>query len=222
MGQLLEREMIQHIEQEDLRLVTFKSGKKEAVLGYELILSKDETYKITFDIEEIEETLVVEFNGGELPENIRLLGSELLERIVKSIRFKHKEKEWSLSRYYVWDSEAYSERVNPEYPEKRKEEWVKLFKKIERDTIQDYEILLLELEEVHDISLRIAGLDGYYLVEYLQKIGVLSYEKIHENEYDLQLKKPKHFSERDGWEMKILLSKELMKYGYNVWVDYEE
>jgi hypothetical protein len=78
----------------------------------------------------------------------------------------------------------------------------------------------LSSEDIHDLSLRAVGYDGYLLCETLKELNIIDYQKIDVNEYEMTILG--NVDELERLKMKIAFVRELAKYGYNVFADYYE
>jgi len=215
---LIQKHFLTHIEDENVTLTSFDANEEyaEFVFTYQ---QEEQTWDIFYTIEFLIDTLIVDFDGSGLPDSIRLKASELFEQIIKSIRFLHKDKFWSLSHYYIDDVKEYQKRLEDDYPLSLQEEWKKMKNMAAFEPMDQDDYLFFKVEDIHDLSLRIAGEDGKKLCEALKKLGIIEYAKVAENEYEMQI------DEKDALEsikIKLIYQREIAKYGYSVFTDYYE
>jgi hypothetical protein len=210
---------LQHITNENLIQTHFKSTKSEARIVYVLKHDSKE-YQLKFDFELIEETILLDFNGYAYNDEIRFIASEILEKMIEALRFAHKDKEWSISHYYIFDKEAYQIRIEPNYARSLANEWKKMRNKAEMEAKDPNNYFHLSSEDIHDLSLRAVGYDGYLLCETLKELNIIDYQKIDVNEYEMTILG--NVDELERLKMKIAFVRELAKYGYNVFADYYE
>lgn len=204
------------MENENIKMTSFEANEAyaEVMFAYE---TEEKVWDILYTIEYVLDTLIVDFDGSNLPDSIRMKASELFERLLESIRFLHKDKYWSLSYYYIDDKKEYEKRLQDEFPVSLQDEWKKMknMAKIEPMDSDDY--LFFKVEDIHDLSLRVVGEDGRKLCEVLKKLNIVDYAKVAGNEYELQIDEEETL---ESIKIKLIYQREIAKYGYNVFTDY--
>lgn len=216
---VVERKDIEHIATEKLRLKEFKNEKNYATFTFGYFVDSKE-WDIVFELEIIVDTLVVEFIGEEIPESVRIKASKILEDVVQALRFKHKDKYWVFSHYYIGDVEEYEQRKKNEFPRYYESEIEKIFNLSKIESMSDDNHLFFELEEIEGLSLFIVGEDGKVLCEYLEEKGFIYYEEVKKNRYIIEFVEDKIVDEEELINRKIVFAREIAQYGYNIWVDY--
>lgn len=215
---IITERMIKHLENENLKLRSIHSETKYAKVVFEYI--KQENIKIEFEFELIEETIIFEFNGEKLTDKWRIFASKLYEEIIESLRFVHKDKEWSLSRYYIGFVEEYEKRKSEEFLNSITEEIKKIDKRSQIEAMSEENRFFFDLEDIHHLSFYITGEDGLKLIDLLKEMKLVTYQKLEENLFEIELiGKDKGI---DRINRKIVFARELAKMGYNTWVDYDE
>lgn len=212
---LVEKKWLLHLESEECKLTRFNSGKDHAQFVF--------TYQgidFVFQLDFVVDTLILDFEGAGLSEFHRIQASKLLERIIESLRFRHKDKYWSLSHYYIDNLKRYEERKNPSYPVQYHNEWKRIIKLAKMEIMDDSDRLFMEVEDIHDLELKIVGEDGKVLCAYLKENGFIDYHTTYENECIIEFLDPT--DELDNINRKIVFAREVAYFGYNIWVDYPE
>lgn len=216
---LVKMEDIGHIATETLVIKSLVSDPNMAEIQFVWSDGRKE-WEINFLLEIILDTLVVEFDGNNYHDDIRIKASQILEKLVESLRFRHRDKYWSLSHYYISDVANYEARKKKEYPQSKGDFWKKISTLFHFERMEDVDYLLFSLENNHELLLRISGEDGKILCDHLSDIGIAHYNKLAENEYEIVL-----IGDEVGHEAihkKIVFAREAITLGYNIWVDYDD
>lgn len=212
---LLEKKWLLHLENDDYALVYFDSGKDHAAFTFTYA-----DYDLDFALDLIVDTIILDFDGAGLPENIRIKASELIGRIIESLRFQYKHKYWSFSHYYLDNIKRYEERKNLDYPAQFHDEWKRIANLAKMESMDDADRLFMQVEDIHDLELNIVGDDGKVLCDYLQAMKLIRYRMVHENQWILEFLEP--LDELGNINRKIVFAREVAYFGYNIWVDYPE
>jgi hypothetical protein len=215
--ELVTRNQLNHIESDAFKLVNFESSYEYANFTYQHI-REGEVWDINFELEHILDTLIVEFDGSKYPDYIRIQASLLMDKVIESLRFQHKDKFWSLSHYYIGDVGEYQKRLDKDFPAKQAEHWVKITKMMKIEFMDELDQLFFEAENMHDFQLKVVGQDGKVLCDYLSSMGLIEFKEITDNEFEITL--PESSDDLDDINQKIIFAREAAKYGYNIWVDY--
>jgi hypothetical protein len=215
---LVKESFLKHIETEHIQLASFDSNEEYAEFVF-CYTENEKKWNILFTIEFVIDTLIVDFEGSELPDSVRLKASKIFEQVIQSIRFLHKDKFWSLSHYYIDDEKEYKKRLERSYPKALKEEWLKMKNMATIEPMDSDDYLFFKVEDIHDLSLRIAGDDGKLLCEVLKELGIIEYAKVALNEYEMQIDEK---NELESIKKKMIYEREIAKYGYNIFTDYYE
>lgn len=216
---IVTKEVIKNIETTTLTLKTFHATETFASFDF-TYFADGEQWNIGFELELIVDTLIVDIVGEGMVEAIRIKASEVLEKIVECLRFKYKDKHWSLSHYYIADIEAYEERSRVDYPERYRNEWKTIVNQSRLETMDEMDEFLFQVEDIHDLELKIIGNDGIVLCEYLQKMKHITYQQNEGTECVIHLLKNHLNNPLKNINQKIVFAREVAAYGYNIWVDY--
>lgn len=216
---LIKKQLLEHIENEKTKLIYFQSTERYSKFTFEY-KEENAIWKIPFEIEYVIDTLIVDFEGKDLPDPIRMVASKLLKEIISSIRFMHKDKYWSLSYYFLDDIKHYKKRLTKEFLIELEGEWKKIKRLAELEAMDDDDYLFFKTEDVHDLSLWVAGEDGRLLCEYLEELKLITFQQSGLNRYEIQLTGKKE--DIKIVNEKIVFAREIAKYGYNIWTDYVE
>lgn len=216
---LVSESKLKHIENQSVQLIELESSPVFATFVFRFFDGKEE-WDIPFELEIILDTLIAEFNGEDLPDRIRLKASNLMEQVVDSLRFQHRDKYWSIGHYYIPSVKEYHLRNDINYPIQFQNEWKRIFNLTKVGDMDEMDMLFYEAEDVHDLMLLIVGEDGKILCDYLEAQGYITYKEVAENGYEIELKGAS--SGVDVLNQKTIFAREVARYGYNIWVDFME
>lgn len=209
---------LKHIENDQCKLRFGNADENYANFSFEYE-ENGNFWNIPFEMEVVYETIAIEFEGGHLPESIRMVASKLLEEVIYATRFLHKDKYWSLSNFYIKDVATYKQRVQAAFLEQMDAVWSKIAQmaKVEKMDIEDY--YFFEAEGIDDVSLWMTGEDAHMLLNYLEEKNIIrAFRKRNENLYEVEL-----FIQKDPIQTinaKLIFERELSELGYNIWTDY--
>lgn len=216
---LVTREAIAHIENHEIVLKNFESSSTYSTFSFDYTV-EGKTWTIPFEVEVIIDTLILDFDGSDMPENIRIKASELTEKLVESLRFKHRDKFWSLSHYFIDNLEEYELRKKESYAKSFEHDWLRIYNLSKLEAMDEVDQLLFEVEDIHDLALKIVGLDGKKLCEYLMELGLITYKKVAKTEFEISFNETDEADYLEQINQKIIFAREVARYGYNIWVDY--
>jgi len=216
---LINRKMLEHIENEKLVMTYFEANQEYSRFTFEYN-DGIAVWKIPFEIEYVVDMLIVDFNGKELSDETRFVASGVLKDVLCSLRFAHKDKYWSLSHYFIDDMEHYRKRLEKDFVIKLENEWKKIRRNAEIETMDNDDYMFFRSEQINDLNLWITGEDGLVFCEFMKEIGLIKYKKEGKTQCMIEL-----VGDKKGLKKvneKIIFARDVAKYGYNIWTDYVE
>lgn len=195
------------------------------------ILEEHETYaiiefgqliqkKILIELAVIDDNIMIEILEGYEDDERRLMASDIMEQIIEGVRFLHRDKFWTLSKYHVLDKKEYAERCEETFLEEKKDEILHELKRAKHDPIDEDLQFLTMVEGIHQLHLLIVGVDGKLLSEKFEQWGIGTKRDWGNNTYEIVIAETGDDLGDMNWKYSI--EKVLYAYGYNVFLDYEE
>lgn len=217
---IMEKEILEKLENEKRELVHFESDKIEAFFTFKCEYEKEYFY-INFHLELLGETLIFDYEGSSFTEEMNFIATEINNEILNAIKFMHKDKILALSMYYIANVEKYKERKEETYLINRLNDFKKINNISKIEIMDEAEIDFFEIEEIDDISLYISGEDGKKLGEFLKKEKLIyNFLKKDKNKFEIKFKKTQNYLK--DINRKMVFARELSILGYNAWTDYPE
>ncbi|GAB6422333.1 hypothetical protein bcgnr5378_36660 [Bacillus cereus] len=204
------------IQYKGLGIKNFRSS--QTVSNFSLVINQNKkTFEVKCEIEMDYSFMYIAFDGSCLPENIRVLSSQIILSLWERIRFRFPEKNWIFGDYCILTLTDYYKRVEPSYAVARASEWIEMYHHIVEEGQSLQEDWLGPVSGAESLFIYITGLDGYNMAKTLEAEGILVVEQVDLNLYMLDwVDQPKTMY--DSFKQKMLFVEKMVKEGFNIWL----
>ncbi|WP_336770191.1 hypothetical protein [Bacillus bombysepticus] len=219
---LIDKDMLETIvgelsfQYKGLGIKKFKSS--QTVSSFSLVINQNrKKYEVDCEIEMDYSFMYIAFDGRSVPENIRVLSSQIILGLWERIRFRFAEKNWIFGDYCILTWPEYYKRVETSYAAGRAPEWVEMYHHIVNEGRSLQEDWLGPVSGAESLFIYITGLDGYNMAKTLEAEGILVVEQVDLNLYMLDwVDQP--INMYDSFKQKMLFVEKMVKEGFNIWL----